>query len=62
MPYRRPVNIVVGRPISTIQSKKPEPEYVNKLHKEYTDELLHMWEEWKDTFAADRKAELEIVE
>ncbi|QIW96792.1 hypothetical protein AMS68_002310 [Peltaster fructicola] len=62
MPYRRPVNIVVGRPIKTIQSRKPDSEYVDQLHKQYTDELLHMWEEWKDVFAPQRNCELAIIE
>ena len=62
MPYRRPVNIVVGRPIKTKMAKSPDPAYVDELHKQYIDELLHLWSEWKDTFAPDRKNELQIIE
>lgn len=62
MPYRRPINIVVGRPIETIQSKNPDPQYVDELHTKYVEELQRIWDEWKDTFARDRKEELEIVE
>lgn len=62
MPYRRPINIVVGRPIQTIQSKTPDPAYVDELHTKYVEELQRIWDDWKDTFARDRKGELEIVE
>lgn len=62
MPYRRPINIVVGRPIPIIQCKNPDPAYVDDIHGKYVDELVRIWDEWKDTFARDRKSELEIVE
>lgn len=62
MPYRRPVNIVVGKPIHIMQNKSPDPAYVDKIHQKYQDELLRIWEEWKDTFARNRDGELEIVE
>lgn len=62
MPYRRPVNIVVGRPIRIMQSKAPDPAYVDEIHKKYVDELVRIWEDWKDTFARHRQSELEIVE
>lgn len=62
MPYRRPINIVVGRPIQTMHSKSPSPEYVDRLHQEYQDELLYMWDEWKDVFARQRKDELQVIE
>lgn len=62
MPYRRPINIVVGRPINVQQSKSPDPAYVDRIHDLYVQELVRVWDEWKDTFARGREAELEIVE
>ncbi|KAK5173590.1 diacylglycerol O-acyltransferase 1 [Saxophila tyrrhenica] len=62
MPYRRPINVVVGRPIEVQQSANPDPAYVDHLHAQYVDELMRIWEEWKDTFARGRKGELEVVE
>ncbi|KAI5358668.1 putative diacylglycerol acyltransferase [Septoria linicola] len=62
MPYRRPINIVVGRPIRTIQNETPDPAYVDELHTQYVAELQRIWDDWRDTFARDRKGELEIVE
>jgi 2-acylglycerol O-acyltransferase 2 len=62
MPYRRPINIVVGRAIPILQSSNPDPQYVDQMHERYVQELLRIWEEWKDTFARQRRGELEIIE
>ena len=62
MPYRRPLNIVVGRPIKVVQNPKPEEAYVDEIHSAYIADLERIWEEWKDVFAKDRTGELEIVE
>ncbi|KAF2876444.1 diacylglycerol O-acyltransferase 2A [Massariosphaeria phaeospora] len=62
MPYRRPINIVVGRPIRVVQNKHPDKEYIEQVHEKYTQELLRLWDEWKHTFAKERTAELELVE
>lgn len=62
MPYRRAIDVVVGRPIPILQSKNPDPAYVDSVHEQYTTELLRLWEDWKDVFARERKGELEIVE
>ena len=61
MPYRRPLNIVVGRPVKVMQYAKPEEAYVDEIHGAYVRELERIWEEWKDEFARDRRGELEIV-
>ena len=62
MPYRRPINVVVGRPIQILQSKNPDPEYLDEIHEQYIEELVRLWEDWKDTFARYRKSELEVIE
>lgn len=62
MPYRRPLNVVVGRPIKVQQASKPEETYVDELHDVYVKELERIWEEWKDEFARERTGELQIVE
>lgn len=62
MPYRRPINIVVGRPIRVLQNKNPDQAYIDEIHGKYVDELLRIWEDWKDTFALNRDGELEIIE
>ncbi|CAO2649144.1 Nn.00g100930.m01.CDS01 [Neocucurbitaria sp. VM-36] len=62
MPYRRPINIVVGRPIRVVQNKHPDAEYLDQVHDQYINELLRIWNEHKDTFAKHRTGELEIIE
>jgi 2-acylglycerol O-acyltransferase 2 len=62
MPYRRPMNIVVGRPIPVRQQTTPDFDYVNKIHAEYVKELQLIWDTWKDEFAKDRTEELRIIE
>lgn len=64
MPYRRPLNIVVGRPIQVIQQENRDEiddNYINELHDRYAGELRRLWEQWRDVFAADRVSELEVV-
>jgi 2-acylglycerol O-acyltransferase 2 len=62
MPYRRPLNIVVGRPIRVMQSSKPEQEDIDRVHEEYIQELERIWDTWKDDFAPQHKEELQFVE
>lgn len=64
MPYRRPLDIVVGRPIQVVQQSNRDEiddDYVNELHSRYVRELHRLWEEWKDVFAKNRVSEMEIV-
>jgi 2-acylglycerol O-acyltransferase 2 len=61
MPYRRPMNIVVGRPVLVKQQKVPDESYVTEIAERYMEELKAVWETWKDDFADERKVELEIV-
>ncbi|KAF2499239.1 DAGAT-domain-containing protein [Lophium mytilinum] len=62
MPYRRPLNVVVGHPIKVMQQEQPDREYVESLHAQYVEELERMWNEWRDTFAPARTEELKMVE
>jgi 2-acylglycerol O-acyltransferase 2 len=62
MPYRRPMNIVVGRPVKIKQQAKPDLEYMEEIHAQYVKELVRIWDTWKDAFAKDRVSELEIIE
>ncbi|RDW93229.1 diacylglycerol acyltransferase type 2A [Aspergillus mulundensis] len=64
MPYRRALNIVVGRPIHVIQQQdrnKIDDDYINRLHSEYVGELERLWKEWREIYAKDRVSEIEIV-
>ncbi|KAI9839662.1 MAG: hypothetical protein M1819_002288 [Sarea resinae] len=66
MPYRRPVNVVVGRPIMVNQQGrdggKLDEKYVEEIHARYVDELKRLWDQWKDEFAPARKEDLVVVE
>lgn len=62
MPYRRPLNVVVGRPIKVLQASKPDEAYIEEIHGMYVGELERIWEEWKEEFAMERTGELQIVE
>jgi len=61
MPYRRPMNIVVGRPVKVIKDAKPSEQYVREIHEQYCRELQWIWDSFKDTFAKERTGELEVV-
>ncbi|KAB8216015.1 diacylglycerol acyltransferase-domain-containing protein [Aspergillus novoparasiticus] len=64
MPYRRPLDIVVGCPIEVVQQQnrdKIDDDYIDYLHAKYVQELARLWEQWKDVYARDRTSELEIV-
>lgn len=62
MPYRRPINIVVGRPIPVTQAAKPEQADIDRVHEEYVTELERLWDLWKDDFAPRRKEEMQFIE
>ncbi|KAI5805323.1 diacylglycerol acyltransferase-domain-containing protein [Peziza echinospora] len=74
VPFRRRVDVVVGRPVLPRRFREGEDgrvgrerqevteEEVDELQEEYVAELERLWDEWKDVFAKGRKGELEIVE
>ena len=62
MPYRRPLNIVVGNPIKVVRATDPDPAYVDRIHGLYIAELERIWDEWRGEFAAGMEGGLEIVE
>ncbi|KAG6361975.1 hypothetical protein INS49_010204 [Diaporthe citri] len=61
MPYRRPLNIVVGRPIKVVQADNPDNVEVDRLHDLYVEELRAIWDRYKDEFAKDRVGEMEFL-
>ena len=62
MPYRRALNVVVGRPIKVVRQAEPDERYLDELHARYVGELERIWREWKDVFAGGRREELMILE
>ncbi|KAF3016767.1 hypothetical protein G7054_g7119 [Neopestalotiopsis clavispora] len=61
MPYRHPLNIVVGAPIKVQQYKRIDDQEIDRLHELYVEELMKLWDRYKDEFLPDRKEELEIL-
>lgn len=63
MPYRRPLNLVVGRPIYVEQAAAPSEAYVDEVHARYMEELQRLWRDNRAAFAPDMtEGELEIIE
>ncbi|KAM3516423.1 hypothetical protein NHJ13051_009929 [Beauveria bassiana] len=63
MPYRRPVNVVIGKPIrvNSAPGHQPTSDEINYYHKLYLQELEYLWETYKDTFIPGRISEIEII-
>lgn len=62
MPYRRSVNVVVGKPIriDTEPGHEPSQDEIDLYHGRYVDELEKLWDSYKDQFSPGRVAEMEI--
>ncbi|KAL4973649.1 hypothetical protein BDW66DRAFT_161896 [Aspergillus desertorum] len=63
IPFRRPLHVVVGRPIGVRQQRfDVSEEYVEELQGKYVDELKRLWADWRDVFEEDASVKFEIVE
>ncbi|KAK4688362.1 hypothetical protein P7C73_g1758, partial [Tremellales sp. Uapishka_1] len=61
-PFRHPIVSVVGRPIHVDQVPDPSDELVQEIQKQYIDELMRIWDTYKDIYAQHRTKELTLVE
>ena len=62
MPYRRPVNVVVGKAIRVEQQNAPSEAYLDEVHEKYVKELKRIWREHKQGFTPDMRGDLDIME
>jgi len=62
MPYRRRIVVVVGHPIHVEKCEKPTLEEITHVQQQYIEELMRIWNTYKDEFARTRKRELSIIE
>lgn len=62
MPFRHPIVSVVGRPIIVKQNQNPSNEELHEYQKQYIDELMRIWNRYKDVYARNRTRELRLVE
>ena len=63
MPYRRAVNIVIGRPIEINEpcEEQPAQEVIDRYHELYVEEVERLFETYKDTFSNGKPPTLQIV-
>ncbi|ORZ18473.1 diacylglycerol acyltransferase [Absidia repens] len=65
VPYRRPVTVIVGKPISVPKLEKdqvePSKEQILEVQDRYIKELTGIYDRYKDMYAQDRQQELEII-
>ncbi|KAI9636789.1 diacylglycerol acyltransferase, partial [Dioszegia hungarica] len=62
MPFRHPIVSVVGRPIHVKKDEDPSQEVLQEVQKQYIDELMSIWDKYKDVYARHRTKELTLVE
>ncbi|GMK55770.1 hypothetical protein CspeluHIS016_0208260 [Cutaneotrichosporon spelunceum] len=62
MPYRHPIVTVVGRPIDVVKNNDPSDEYVKEVQAQYIEELVRIWDKYKDIYAKTRTRELRVIE
>lgn len=46
--------VLVGRPIAVNQTDKPTKEYLEQVQAQYIEELVRIWDTYKDTYARER--------
>uniref|UniRef100_T1IZR7 diacylglycerol O-acyltransferase n=1 Tax=Strigamia maritima TaxID=126957 RepID=T1IZR7_STRMM len=61
MPYRYPVDIIVGKPIDVVQNPNPSKEEVDKYHNLYIQSLHQLFEEHKINYEHYKDVTLELV-
>ncbi|WWC91073.1 uncharacterized protein L201_006014 [Kwoniella dendrophila CBS 6074] len=62
MPFRHPIVSVVGKPINVKKDPHPSDEHVQEMQQLYIEELMRIWDRYKDLYARGRTKELTLVE
>nr|XP_018259311.1 2-acylglycerol O-acyltransferase 2 [Kwoniella dejecticola CBS 10117]OBR81469.1 2-acylglycerol O-acyltransferase 2 [Kwoniella dejecticola CBS 10117] len=62
MPFRHPIVSIVGKPIQVKKDAHPSDEYVQEMQQQYIEELMRIWDRYKDLYARGRTKELTLVE
>ncbi|KAL2312191.1 Diacylglycerol O-acyltransferase [Schizosaccharomyces pombe] len=60
MPWRKPINIVVGEPIDVPKKSHPTNQEIYEVHEEYIRRLEGLWNKYKDVFLPNRISELKL--
>lgn len=61
MPFRTPLNAVVGKPIHVDKVEDPSDKQINELHKKYMKALSDLFDAHKNKYGIGPKAKLEFV-
>lgn len=61
MPFRKPLNTVVGAPIEVTKSENPSQEEIDELHMTYMTALEHLFETNKTKFGIDESVHLSFI-
>lgn len=61
MPYRRPINTVVGKPIEVEKVENPSQEDIDSLHETYVKGLIDLFEENKTKYGLDETVHLNFI-
>eukprot|EP00794_Sanderia_malayensis_P011362 gene11362-12547_t len=62
LPFRRPVHVVVGKPIAVKKIKDPTNEEIEELHEKYIDELRQLFDENKEKYHGEQTQIKLIIE
>lgn len=50
VPYRKPINVVVGKPIKVEQIEHPTSEDIERMHAKYVEALVQLYEEYNPKY------------
>ncbi|GBN73267.1 2-acylglycerol O-acyltransferase 1 [Araneus ventricosus] len=55
LPYRKPITVIIGKPIDVEKISEPTEEDIKTLHQKYIDSLTALFEEHKEKYAPGSK-------
>uniref|UniRef100_A0A8R1DQ71 Edg1 TPR repeats region domain-containing protein n=1 Tax=Caenorhabditis japonica TaxID=281687 RepID=A0A8R1DQ71_CAEJA len=60
LPFRRPINTVIGAPIRVKRVENPSKEQIDKLHAEYVQKLTKLFEDHKQKYGVAKETQILI--
>ncbi|KAI1699293.1 diacylglycerol acyltransferase domain-containing protein [Ditylenchus destructor] len=60
LPFRTPINTIVGSPIDVKQNDSPSNEEIDSVHQEYCDQLSKLFDDHKEKYGIPPEAKLNI--
>ncbi|KAJ3250799.1 diacylglycerol O-acyltransferase 1 [Boothiomyces macroporosus] len=62
IPKKKPIHVVVGRPLEIKEANPhPTPEEIDRVHKQYLDNMRQLYDDFKDIFHKDRAKDMTFV-